>query len=88
MSGSWMMRYHFWDVHQMDLVKVPKERKFPRCRQCRMQVDPWTIVVYVATRLILTECRQGEQKRGAVLHRWWWEQQMDLDVHDATGSDK
>jgi len=47
-----------------------------------------TIAVYVATRLILDECRQDEQKRGAVPHRWWWEQQMDLDVNDATGSDE
>jgi len=44
--------------------------------------------VYVTTRPILTECRQGERKRGAVPHRWWWEQQMDLDVNDATGSDE
>ena len=46
------------------------------------------IVVYVATRPILMECRQGERKRGAVPHRWWWEQQMDLDVSDAIGSDE
>jgi hypothetical protein len=47
-----------------------------------------TIAVYMATRPILTECRQGERKRGAVPHRWWWEQQMDLDVNNATGSDE
>ena len=47
-----------------------------------------TIAVYVATRPILTKCRQGKRKRGAVPHRWWWEQQMDLDVNDATGSDE
>jgi len=47
----------------------------------------WRLFV-VATRTILTECRQGERKRGAVPHRWWWEQQMDLDVNDATGSDE
>jgi hypothetical protein len=47
-----------------------------------------TIAVYVATRPILIEFRQGEQKRGAVPHRWWWEQQMDLDVNNATGSDE
>jgi hypothetical protein len=47
-----------------------------------------TIAVYVATRPILIECRQGERKRGAVPHRWWWEQQMDLDVNDAIGSDE
>ncbi len=46
------------------------------------------IAVYVATRPILIECRQGEWKRGAVPHRWWWEQQMDLDVNDAIGSDE
>ncbi len=45
-----------------------------------------TIAVYVATRPILNECRKGERKRGAVPHRWWWEQHMDLHVNDATGS--
>jgi hypothetical protein len=56
------------------------EKYITVCRQ--------TIAVYVATRPILTECRQGERKRGAVPHHWWWEQQMDLDVNDATGSDE
>jgi hypothetical protein len=46
------------------------------------------VALYVATRPALTKCRRGEQKRGAILHRWWWEQPMDLDVHDPTGSDK
>jgi len=35
-----MMRQHFWDVHPMDLVKVPKEGKSRWCRRCGMQVDP------------------------------------------------
>jgi hypothetical protein len=52
----------------------------PICRQ--------TIVVYPATWPVLIECRQGKQKRGAVPHCWWWEQQMDLDVNDAIGSDE
>ncbi len=47
-----------------------------------------TIAVYMATRPILIKCRQGEWKRGAVPHRWWWEQQMDLDISDAIGSDE
>ena len=47
-----------------------------------------TIAEYVATRPILDKCVQGEQKRGAILCCWWWEQKMDLDVADATGSDK
>ena len=47
-----------------------------------------TIAMYVATRPILDECKQGERKRGAIPRRWWWEQKMDLDVADATGSDE
>ena len=47
-----------------------------------------TIATYVATHPILDKCRQGEQRRGAIPHRWWWEQKMDLDVTDATGLDK
>jgi hypothetical protein len=46
------------------------------------------IAVYVATRLLLNECRQGKRKRGATPCRWWWEQPMDLDIHDAIGSDE
>jgi hypothetical protein len=44
-----------------------------------------TIAVYVATRLILNECRQGKRKRGAVPRLWWWEQSMDLDVEETFG---
>jgi hypothetical protein len=48
-----------------------------------VQILRQTIAVYVVTRPILQECRQGERQRGAVLHHWWWEQPMDLDVPDA-----
>jgi hypothetical protein len=47
-----------------------------------VQIHRQTIAVYVATRPILQECRQGKQQRGAVLHWWWWEQPMDFDVPD------
>ena len=47
-----------------------------------------TIAVYVATRPILDKCEQGARKRGAIPRRWWWKQEMSLDVTDATGSDK
>jgi hypothetical protein len=50
------------------------EEYIPICRQ--------TIATYVATRLILAECRQGEHRRGDVPHQWWWELPMDLDVPD------
>ncbi len=48
-----------------------------------VQIRQQMITVYVATRPILQECRQGEQQREEVPHRWWWEQPMDLDVLDA-----
>jgi len=34
-----MMWRYFWDIHPLDLVK-PKEGRFNRCEQCRMQVHP------------------------------------------------
>jgi hypothetical protein len=67
------------DVLQECGMKMIKE-----CILIRRQM----IAVYVATHPILNECRQGKQKRGAMPCRWWWEQPMDLDTHDATGSDK
>jgi hypothetical protein len=52
-------------------------------RECRMKMMGeyiliWqqTIALYVATRPILNECRQGEWKRGDIPHHWWWEQPM------------
>mgnify|MGYP000855157357 CR=1 FL=1 len=56
----------------MEYIKVPRQ----------------TIVVYVVTRPVLIECRQGRQEKGTVPHCWWWEQQMELDVNDAIGSDE
>ncbi len=47
-----------------------------------IQICRQTIAVYVVTRPIFDECRQGERKRGAIPHCWWWEQPMDLDVPD------
>ncbi len=47
-----------------------------------IQIRQQTIAVYVATHPIFDKCRQGERKRGAVPHHWWWEQPMDLDIPD------
>ncbi len=38
-----------------------------------------TIAVYVATRPVLEECRQGERQRGSMRRQWWWEQPMEFD---------
>jgi hypothetical protein len=35
-----MMCWHFWDVHPLDLVIVPKEGRYSRCKRCGMQVNP------------------------------------------------
>jgi hypothetical protein len=52
------MRRHFRDVHPMDLVKVPKEGRFDRCKQCGMQVHP----LFLCHQL-LKECQVGVKRR-------------------------
>ncbi len=47
-----------------------------------IQIPRQMVAVYNATRPIFDKYRQGERKRGAVPHHWWWEQPMDLDVPD------
>ncbi len=37
------------------------------------------IVAYVVDRPILVACREGERIRGTLQHKWWWEQEIDLD---------
>ncbi len=53
-----------------------------------IKVRRQTIAEYVATRPIYEKCVQGERRRRAIPRHWWWEQEMDLDVPDATGLDK
>jgi hypothetical protein len=90
--------FHICAAYQMANKNKPKhnpwnEWVYPRSedvlKECRMttieeyiQICRQTIAVYVATRPIFDKCRQGEHKRGGVLHHWWWEQPMDLDVPD------
>ena len=45
-----------------------------------------TIAAYVVGRSIFRDCMDLERKRGSVPRKWWWEQEMDLDAYDATGS--
>jgi hypothetical protein len=96
--------FHICATYKMAKKNRPKrgpnrEWIYPRSedvlKECRMKTMEeyilarrQTIAVYVATRLILDECRQGKRKRGAIPRRWWWEQPMDLDVHDAIRSDE
>jgi hypothetical protein len=58
LRDGWMMRRHFWDVHPMDIVKVPKEGKFDCCEQCGMQVHP----LYLRHRCS-KECQVGVKRR-------------------------
>jgi hypothetical protein len=53
-----------------------------------IDVQCTTIAAYIATRPILEECQWGERRRGSMPRQWWWELVMDLDVGDATVSDK
>ena len=45
-----------------------------------------TIAAYVVDRSIFRDCMDSERKRGSVPRLWWWEQEMNLDGYDATGS--
>ena len=99
-----LKRFHIHAAYRMAVKHKPRKGpgnvwSYPKSKvvleECGMStieeyiaVRRQTIAVYVATRPILHECRQGERKRGAVPHRWWWEQQMDLDVNETTGSDE
>jgi hypothetical protein len=39
-----------------------------------------TIAMYVVNRPIFRECQEGERRRGSMPRRWWWEQELGLDV--------
>ena len=44
------------------------------------------IAAYVVECSIFRDCMDLKWKQGSVPHQWWWEQEMDLDAYDATGS--
>ncbi len=95
---AWLKGFHIHAAYQMAHKNKPRhgpqnEWVYPWLEdvlmECGMktieeyiQICRQMIAMYVATRLIFYECRQGECKRGAIPHRWWWEQPMDLDVPD------
>jgi hypothetical protein len=95
---AWLEGLHIRAAYRMAKEHKPKQGKdrvwiYPQSedvlKECRMKTMEECIPIcwqmaalYVATRPTLTECRQGEQKRGAIPPQWWWEQPMDLDVHD------
>jgi hypothetical protein len=58
LQDSWMMRRHFWDVHPLDLIVVPKEGCYSRCERCSMQVNP----LYPRHRYS-KECQVGVERR-------------------------
>jgi hypothetical protein len=94
-------RFHIRAAYKMAKMHKPKQGPgrtwiYPRSvdvfQECGLKtmeeyigIRQQMIAVYVATRLILNECRQGERKRGAVPNLWWWEQPMDLDAKNTFG---
>jgi hypothetical protein len=86
--ATWHMaqRHKLWQGPQKEWVYPKSEDVLQECGMKTImeyiQICRQMIGVYVATRPILQECRQGKQQRGTVPHRWWWEQPMDLDVLD------
>jgi hypothetical protein len=58
LGNGWRMRRHFWDVHPLDLVMVPKEGRYARCERCGMQVNP----IYPCHQYS-KECQVGVERR-------------------------
>ncbi len=84
-NTPWQGRNHGW--FYLRLKDVLEECGLSTVEEY-ISVHQQMIAVYVATRLIPHECRQGKRKRGAVLHRWWWKQPMDLDANNVLASGK
>jgi hypothetical protein len=40
LTGGWMMRWHFCNLHPLDYITIQREGRYPRCLCCWMQVDP------------------------------------------------
>jgi hypothetical protein len=58
LGNGWRMRQHFRDVHPLDLVMVPKEGRYARCKRCGMQVNP----IYPRHQYS-KECQVGVERR-------------------------
>ncbi len=57
LGDGWMMCQHFWEVHPLDLVMVPKEGCYVRCERCGMQVNP-----FYPRHQYLKECQVGVER--------------------------
>jgi hypothetical protein len=55
LAGGWMMRRHVCNLHPLDYVTVPRERRYPWCLCSGMQVDPGYPVVPMEISFMDTE---------------------------------
>ena len=39
-GAKYGMRRHFGFLHPLDLVELPGESSYPKCKRCRLQVSP------------------------------------------------
>ena len=82
-TGNWVYPWLEDVLEECGLVSI--DQYIRRQRQ--------TIVEYVATRPIFTDCREGEWEQGTPHCQWWWEQEMSLDkdtsnlAYSSDGSD-
>ncbi len=51
-----------------------------------IKVQGDTIAAYGVDRSIFRDSMDLERRQGSVPRKWWWEQEMNLDAYDATGS--
>jgi hypothetical protein len=66
LGSSWILRCHFRDIHPKDLVTAPKERQYPRCKRCNMQVN-FAYPRYICT----NECALGMARDDNSKKRRW-----------------
>jgi hypothetical protein len=64
-----MMQRHFRDLHPLDLFIVPKEKYYPWCPRCGMQVNPQH-----PAHINIKECRAGKERH----HQWDMAVQLTL----------
>ncbi len=57
LTGGWMMQWHFCDLHPLDCITIPRERRYPQCPNCGMQVDP-QYPAHINTK----ECQAGTER--------------------------
>ena len=94
--GKWLEGFHIHAAYRMAQEHKPRKGLFGNwiypstkdvLEECGLHsmkeyitTRRATIAMYVVNRPIFRECQEGERRRGSMPRRWWWEQELGLDV--------